>query len=57
MRPDEVPDEAEIARAEIARAIDRLLADADEGALPPVDTIPPRPSALDVPVNPPWRIA
>ena len=56
MRPDEVLDEAEI-----ARAIDRLLADVDEGRHAPIDTCPPLNAgdrALDHPVNPPnGRIA
>lgn len=45
---------------EIAAAIDRLLADADEGAPPVIDTWPPLNAgdrALDHPVNPPGRIA
>lgn len=51
MRRDDVPSEAEI-----AAAVDRLLADADEGAPPMIDTWPPL-VALDHPVNPPNRIA
>lgn len=46
--------------AEIAAAVDRLLADADEGAPPVIDTWPPLNAgdrALHVPVNPPGRIA
>ena len=55
VRRDDVPSEAEI-----AAAIDRLLADADEGAASPIDTWPPLDAgdrALDVPVNPPGRVA
>ena len=55
VRRDEVPSEAEI-----AAAVDRLLVDADEDAPPVIDTWPPLNAgdrALDVPVNPPWRIA
>ena len=55
MQPDRVPSEREI-----ADAIDRLLADVDEGRHAPIDTWPPLDAgdrALDVPVNPPGRIA
>jgi len=55
VRRDDVPSEAEI-----AAAIDRLLSDVDEGAASPIDTWPPLDAgdrALDVPVNPPGRVA